>query len=250
MINSLPDLCVWVVVGHLTKNRRQCDMVRDCITLAITARETRRLFSLAMVRILNPASDLERIQATTNSASLLRQACRSNHLAVGGNKATLLERLNHALWDPRLPGCGLGKIFCARQARAARREMCAVRRRKSCLMKALTARGNCMRAVGCGVCRAYVEGVGGRSLTATVDHAEEVQFFETQTDFNRIVTTIRQFDADSNVGFGDESRICMSRREALRRWALQQQRARNTGHSLRYLMAKLPRSLHHNLLGS
>lgn len=225
-------------------------MVRDCIALSITARETRRLFSLAMVRILNPASDLERIQATPNSASLLRQVCRANHLAVGGNKVALLERLVHALWDPRLPGCGLGKLFCDRQARAVRRDACAVRRRRICLMNSLEARGNSMRAVGCGVCRAYVEGVGGKSLKATVDHAEEVQFFETHTDLNRIVTTMRQFDADSEVDFGDESRMCMARREALRRWVLQQQRAHNTlrGCSVKHLMAKLPRSLHHNLL--
>lgn len=287
LLSSLPALCLDKVTEMLLVPgllRRQCDIVRDCIVLAATDKETRKLMSVPMATTLNPANSLEILEASLLPAlaSQLRAACRANHLSVCGNKTTLRTRLQVSLQDPRFEVCGMGRHFCelrrleyvdfsnidasnlveelgvghdlldrpytfrdfvrailapydgnSERLFAARDRLKAEREaRTHCLIDALRARG-CLLRGDSEVSFAYINGTQSRrTLQATVDCAEGMQFFYRETDYKKILMSARYFDRDereqghdsnsstssSSHQEDEERRRRRSKTEAIRRW--------------------------------
>lgn len=211
-MNMLPDLCIHRILESLCETgsrRRPCDVVRDCITLAATSHGTRRSFAVPLADIMDPQNDYERLHGDI-LASQLKNLCRKNSLIVGGNKTVLRERLRVELHDTRLPMCGLGHRFCERankelvrsdrtRAMKTLASECAERRR--ILSDRLRTRGCSLRGDS-EMSRAYINQTGNcRSLEATVDVAEEMQFFYMRTDYHRILTDMRDLIRDTSCSF-------------------------------------------------
>lgn len=276
--NDLPALCLDRIIELLLVPgllRRPCDIVRDCIVLAATSTETRKLLSAPLAEVLTPVNSYEKIKSRGLPRLVvdLRDACRENGLPVSGKKATLWDRLRDAMRDPRHPHCLMGMLFCERarleyldfedlQARALVQELGvghellkhpytfnslvqailkpyggdADRLFAACdrlkaeraervfhLTAALQARG-CILRCDSEVCFAYINAIPGhRTLQATVDCAEGMRFFYTETDYKRILTAARRFarddwGSDSESDYQEEKRRQAAKSEAIRRW--------------------------------
>lgn len=219
MINDLPALFIHQLILNLSREtsvRDGCDILRDCISLAATSKETRTVFSRPLAAILSPLSPFEHLElAPRVLASDLRVLSRANDLAVSGTKTVLRERLRAALEDRRLVSSGVGPRFC----RALRH---------SCLTKALHARG-CVLREDSTVSWAFINGIGGEGMEAVVDCAEEMQFYYTKTNYSRILSRLRRYhqeldeedeeDGEYATEYRDEeTRREQAKRSAVREW--------------------------------
>lgn len=179
-LHDLPSLCVDKIIRLLMvqSSRRRCDIVRDCIVLCATSRETRLWVGLPASLVLDPVVKP---------------------------------------WHPRHPGCGLGIATCVQanneslvracarshtRSRIRRAEAC----RKSCLVQALHARG-CSLGTESKESAAFIRGDAGTSLRDTVHHAEEMQFFLDHTQYLRILASS-----------SEAADVVYAKEEALRLW--------------------------------
>lgn len=239
MLADLPQLCIYSIIKILTTSdmsRRHCDIVRDCIVLAATSRDTRATLAVCMAEVINPPNAFEMLAKLKSVLAIhLKQTCRDHLLAVSGNKSVMHERLRSHLEDCRYPGCLLGRVFCqdagnqfvlraCARAHAARKH--AATSRRMCLVNALAERG-CVFRQDSQVSRAFIEGVGRRTLDATVDCAEEMQFLYHDTDYLKILTTARRYATDDGEDVGcfanEVKRRSSSKQEAIRRWTIRHQ---------------------------
>lgn len=218
MINDLPDLCVHRIVCMLCEGRRSCDIVRECVILSATSKATRATYGIGIVDLLNP----------------IRPGVRE---PVGSVLSSLWSRIS-AINMKRLPHCGLERRTCVRAQRQL--EIVREERDRSARMARYVVLRNALQARGCAllmdseVSLAFIEGRQTRSLEATVDRAEEMQFLYSKTQYLKILSDMRDADrcrayrcwatyrtpSPTHVSASDEEiqRRLSSKREAMGRW--------------------------------
>lgn len=247
-MNTMPDLCIHLVLEKLRVTglgRSSCHIIKDCLSLAATSRDTRYTYAVPLADIMDPPNKYELVTSKACGPvrlPQLRLACCSNHLGITGNKKILLDRLQGELEDRRLPVCGMGQRFCARaQKEYARGQLLLSLQKKACICaQRREILEECMQKRGCllrndsAVSRAYINQTPhALSLDATVDCAEQMLFFRIQTDYHMIFRAIRKHSSS----FMQEDFGCAAKAEALKRWMVRHARA-DMSH-----LQKLPQSL-------